>query len=50
MKAYTEQCKGDIVKSIIKIKLHTWDLKKNSTDVIPGVNIIGEKSSKASNM
>ena len=26
---YIEQCKGDIVKDIIKIRLHMWDLKKN---------------------
>ena len=50
IKAYTEQSKGDVVKGIIKIRLHTWDLKKNSTDVIPGANIIGGKASKASNM
>ena len=28
-KKYREQCKGDIVKDIIKIRLHMWDLKKN---------------------
>ena len=28
-KKYIEQCKGDIVKDIIKIRLHMWDLKKN---------------------
>ena len=28
-KEYTEQCKGDVVKDIIKIRLYMWDLKKN---------------------
>ena len=28
-KKYIKQCKGDIVKDIIKIGLHMWDLKKN---------------------
>ena len=26
---YIEQSKGDIVKDIIKIRLHMWDLEKN---------------------
>ena len=29
MKIYIEQCKGDVAKDIIKIRLHMWDLKKN---------------------
>ena len=28
-KKYIKQCKGDVVKDIIKIRLHMWDLKKN---------------------
>ena len=28
-KKYLEQCKGDIVKDTIKIRLHMWDLNKN---------------------
>ena len=28
-KKYIEQCKEDIVKDIIKIRLHIWDLRKN---------------------
>ena len=28
-KIYIEQCKGGIVKDIIKIRLNMWDLKKN---------------------
>ena len=28
-KIYIEQCKGGIVKGIIKIRLNMWDLKKN---------------------
>ena len=28
-KKYIEQRKRDIVKDIIKIRLHMWDLKKN---------------------
>lgn len=29
-KKYIEQCKGDIVKDIIKMRLYMWDLKRNS--------------------
>ena len=28
-KKYINQCKGETVKNIIKIRLHMWDLKKN---------------------
>ena len=29
MKIYIEQCKGDVAKDIIKIRLYMWNLKKN---------------------